>query len=235
MNLLLLSNSTNYGQGFLEHAGNHIASFLGGLVKTALFIPYAAISVSFDEYTEKVRTFFNTHEIGIESIHQQANPLTAIQDASAIVVGGGNTFQLLKMLQKYQLIDEIRYRVNNKGIPYIGWSAGANITCPTIETTNDMPVAEPENFTALNLLQFQINPHYLDWKPDNFSGESRDARIKEFCIIDPEIYVLGLREGSILHIEDFDIRLIGDNPVKVFKHTDEPKEYYPGDNMDFLF
>ncbi|MDD4416841.1 MAG: dipeptidase PepE, partial [Proteiniphilum sp.] len=142
MKLLLISNSTNPGEGYLEYSKNHIKDFLGKKAINAVFIPYAAVTFSFEEYEEKVNTRFA--EIGhhVTSIHRFLNQVEAIENADAIVVGGGNTWQLVRMLQDNKLTKAIRKKVK-KGTPYIGWSAGSNIACPTLMTTNDMPIVEP--------------------------------------------------------------------------------------------
>ena len=121
------------------------------------------------------------------------------------------------------------------GTPYIGWSAGANVACPTISTTNDMPITEPESFHALNLVRFQINPHYLDAHPEGHAGETREMRINEFLVVNPYIYTIGLREGSKMLIEEGEAKLMGDKNARVFKNGEEPTELAPGDNFDFLF
>ena len=235
MKLLLMSNSTNYGEEFLAYATPHIQKFLGNEIKSVLFFPYASVKVSYDEYAERVKEKFAKIGVEVESIHQSSDPRKSIEEAEAFVVGGGNTFQLLKIFQKYMLMEELRYRITRRGIPYIGWSAGANIACPTISTTNDMPIVEPDSYTAINLVSFQINPHYIEWSPEKFSGESRIKRIEEFLYTDPQSYVVGLREGSVLWVEDFEVYLLGDKPAKIFKEGEEPKEYHPGDDLDFLY
>lgn len=233
MKLLLISNSTNAGEDFLQHTIDDIGLFLKGTEK-ALFLPYAAVSLSFNEYEQMVQEKFKPLGIEVESLHRHKNPKVAIREAQAFVVGGGNTFRLLKMIQQLDIIETLRFRVLD-GAPYVGWSAGANVACPTICTTNDMPIVEPDNLSAFNLIRFQINPHFNDFKPEGFSGETREERINEYLIMDPFSYVVGLREGSKMIIEDGNIRILGSKSVKIFKYNEEPRELFPGDDFDFLF
>ncbi len=233
MKLLLISNSTNAGEEYLQHPKEQIEQFLKG-VKKVLFLPYAAVTFSFDDYEKKVQKRFSEMGVEVESLHRCKEPKKAIREAEAVVVGGGNTFRLLKMIQQLDIIETLRYKVLD-GMPYVGWSAGANVACPTICTTNDMPIVEPDNFSAFNLVRFQINPHYLDANPDGHAGETREQRIEEFITMDPFSYVVGLREGSMILVNDGDISLLGSKPARVFKHGLPPKEYQPGDDLDFLF
>lgn len=233
MKLLLISNSTNAGEGYLEHPKEHIENFLQG-VKKVLFLPYAAVNFSFDEYENMVQKRFSEMGIEVESLHRPRDYKKAIREAEAIVVGGGNTFKLLKMIQQLDIIETVRYKVLD-GTPYVGWSAGANVACPTICTTNDMPIVEPDNFSAFNLVRFQINPHYLDANPDGHAGETREERIEEFITMDPFSYVVGLREGSMIHMHDGVIQLLGSKPARIFKSGSPATEYNPGDDFDFLF
>jgi dipeptidase E len=233
MRLLLISNSTNAGEAYLQHAKPEIQSFLKD-VKKVLFIPYAAVSFSFDEYERKVQSKFSEMGIEVESIHRSKNPKKAVQEAEAIVVGGGNTFRLLKMIHQFDLVEAVRFKVLS-GTPYVGWSAGANVACPTICTTNDMPITEPDNFGAFNLVRFQINPHYLDTHPDGHAGETREQRILEFLEMDPYVYVVGLREGTMIILENVKLTLIGPKPARIFKKGIPPKEIKPGEDLDFLF
>ncbi|HBT84423.1 MAG: dipeptidase PepE [Fermentimonas sp.] len=233
MRLLLISNSTNPGEGYLEYPKQHIKDFLGEKATNAIFIPYAAVTFSFEEYEKKVNERFA--EIGhhVTSIHRFINPVDAIENADAIVVGGGNTWQLVKMLQEKGLMKVIRKRVK-KGTPYIGWSAGSNIACPTLKTTNDMPIMEPIKFKTLKLVPFQINPHYLDDNPANHGGETREDRIKEFIEVNKETYVVGLREGTMLLLDDDDLILLGNRKARIFKYGQEPKELTNEEDFNFL-
>lgn len=235
MRLLLISNSTNAGESYLEHAGGDIENFLGNKVKKVLFIPYAAV-FSFDEYQKKVSQKFDEFGVKVDSLHNYSLPekRKAVEEAEAIVVGGGNTFHLLKYLQQEGLVELIR-RVVLGGTPYIGWSAGANVACPTICTTNDMPITEPESFHALNLVRFQINPHYLDVYPEGHAGETREMRINEFLVVNPYIYTVGLREGSKMLVEKGEVWLLGNKNARIFKNGEAPLELAPGDDFDFLF
>ncbi len=233
MKLLLISNSTNPGEGYLEYPMPYIRDFLGEKAKNALFIPYAAVTFSFNEYEEKVNTRFT--EIGhhVTGIHRFINPVEAVEHADAIVVGGGNTWQLVDMLWEKGLMKVIRKRVK-EGTPYIGWSAGANIACPTLKTTNDMPITEPIKFRTLKLVPFQINPHDLDHHPANHGGETREMRINEFIEVNREVHVVGLREGSLLLREGDELSLLGSRPARLFKYDQEPKELTPEDDLSFL-
>ncbi len=233
MRLLLISNSTNAGEAYLEHPMKQIRSFLGTAAVNAVFIPYAGVTISFDDYTGRVRDRFREIGHDITSVHELANPVEAIENAPAIIVGGGNTFHLVKMMQDQGLIEAIRNKVL-QGTPYIGWSAGSNVACPSIRTTNDMPIVEPSGFNVLNLVPFQINPHYLDANPEGHAGETREMRIEEFIEANPGMFVVGLREGTMFLVEGGSIRLIGTKPARIFKKDSEPTELEPGADCSFL-
>ncbi len=233
MKLLLISNSTMPGESYLDYPKSEIQKFLGKKPVTALFIPYAAVTFSFDEYCEKVEERFA--EIGhhIVGIHTFENPVKAIEQAEAIVVGGGNTWQLVRMMHERKLMYPIREKVFND-TPYIGWSAGSNVACPTLRTTNDMPITDPLGFECIGLVPFQINPHYLDANPEDLGGETREQRINEFLEINADIYVAGLREGTMFKLENDQLELIGKRPCRIFKKGEEPRELSAGDNFNFL-
>jgi dipeptidase E len=233
MELLLISNSTNAGEAYLDYPKQNIKQFLGEKINKVLFIPYAGVSFSFDDYAKKVQNRFD--EIGylVDSIHLHDDPVKAVEEAEAIVVGGGNTWHLTRMIHDQNLIDVVREKVLT-GTPYIGWSAGSNLACPTIKTTNDMPIIDPHGLHAFNLIPFQINPHYLDANPDGHAGETREQRIEEFLVVNQAIYVLGLREGTMLHVHNRDIKLIGPRSARVFKFGEKPREIDPGEDLSFL-
>lgn len=233
MRLLLISNSTNAGEAYLDYPKNNIRDFLGSKKVKALFIPYAAVTFSYDAYEEKVKTRFNEVGHDIVSIHRFRDPVKAIMDAPAIVVGGGNTWMLLKCLRENKLIGPVRKKVLG-GTPYIGWSAGSNVACPTIMTTNDMPVTVPASPKAFGLIPFQINPHYLDANPAGHAGETREQRIEEFIEVNREIYVAGLREGTMFILEDRKLTLTGPRNARIFRYGSQPVEVTPGGDLSFL-
>ncbi len=233
--LLLISNSTNPGENYLGWPQDQIKSFLQKHnVKKVLFIPFAGVSLSYDEYERKVKAVFNNLGFELNSIHHEVNPIEAVDNAEAIAVGGGNTFHLTYQLQKQGLMYAIRQKALN-GMPYMGWSAGSNIAGPTICTTNDMPIIEPESFKCMNLVPFQINPHYTDFFDPKHGGETRDDRIKEFIAINQNVFVAGIREATSLLLENGKLSLIGrPNKMKVFKSGQETKEYTLEDDINFL-
>lgn len=233
MRLLLISNSTNPGEQYLDYPKHNIREFLGNKPVKALFIPYAAVTFSYDSYEKKVNERFR--EIGHEviSIHNFADPVAAVREAKVIVVGGGNTWKLLKNIIENNLIEPVREKVFS-GTPYIGWSAGSNMACPTIKTTNDMAIVEPSSFTAFNLIPFQINPHYLDANPEGHAGETREQRIEEFIEVNPAVYVVGLREGTMLYLEKRNLQLIGPRKARIFRKGEAPVEAAAGDKLSFL-
>jgi len=221
------------GEPYLDYPKLEIQKFLGDKPFTALFIPYAAVTFSFDLYESKVEERFA--EIGhhITSIHHFSDPVDAVKNSDVIVVGGGNTWQLVRMLHDNGIMDAIRQKVI-MGTPYIGWSAGSNITCPTLQTTNDMPVVDPKGFDCLGLVPFQINPHYLDANPEGHGGETREQRIEEYIEINPEITVVGLREGTMLKCEGRSLKLIGGRSARIFKKGMRPVELNANDDFSFL-
>jgi len=233
MRLLLISNSTMQGEPYLDYPKHQIQKFLGDKMVTALFIPYAAVTFSFDLYESKVEERFA--EIGhhITSIHHFSDPVEAIRNAEAIVVGGGNTWQLVRMMHDNRLMDAIRQKVN-QGTPFIGWSAGSNVACPTLQTTNDMPVVDPKGFDCMGLVPFQINPHYLDANPAGHGGETREQRIEEFLEVNPSVTVVGLREGTMLICENNSLKMIGRRNARIFKKGIPPEELTECDDFSFL-
>jgi dipeptidase E len=231
--LLLLSNSSTAGMSYLEHALGALADFLGEGRSTVLFVPYAAVRFSYDEYEERVRQVLAGIGHDVRSIHRSADPAAAVRDAEAVAVGGGNTFQLVHRLRSMRLIGPLRERIA-AGVPFIGWSAGSNLACPTLRTTNDMPIVEPASFETLSAVPFQINPHYLDAHPDGHMGETREERIQEFLFLNPDTWVVGLREGSSLRVEGESVRLLGGRPARLFRSGEEPREIEPHQPLDFL-
>ncbi|MDR0333442.1 MAG: dipeptidase PepE [Dysgonamonadaceae bacterium] len=233
MKLLLISNSRLPGQGYLEYPKKQIKDFLSGTATNIIFIPYAAVTFSYEEYEAKVNDALAEIGVQVTSIHRFANPIEAIENADAIVVGGGNTWQLVKVLHAKDLMKPMRKAVKN-GTPFIGWSAGSNIACPTLRTTNDMPIVEPKKFKTLKLFPFQINPHYLDEHPENHAGETREQRIGEFIEINRDTTVVGLREGSMLWVEDNKMALHGDRTARIFRYGQAPTELTNEDDFSFL-
>jgi dipeptidase E len=223
MRLLLISNSTNAGEAYLDYPKHNIRDFLGELPLECLFIPYAGVTINFDDYEARVKERFAEVGHRITSVHHASDPIAAVQSAEAIVVGGGNTFQLIKMIQEFGLIDPVREKVLG-GTPFVGWSAGSNVCCPTIRTTNDMPILEPESFNAFNLIPFQINPHYTDLNPPGHAGETREDRIMEYLAANPGDMVLGLREGCMFTVEGKQMKLTGERPVRLFRFNQTPIE-----------
>lgn len=231
--LLLISNSTNPGESYLGWPKEYIKDFLGDKVNKVLFIPYAGVSFSWDDYEAKVDAVFSELGYNIYSIHKEKDPVMAVNNAEAIAVGGGNTFNLVYTMQKLGVMQAIKRRAE-EGVPYMGWSAGSNVACPTLRTTNDMPIIEPLSFDCMNLINFQINPHYLDAHPEGHGGETREQRIEEFLAANPDMPVAGLREATLLRVEDNTISLLGRHPMRYFKAGKEPQEFQPGDDIGFL-
>ena len=190
------------------------------------FIPYA--STDHDAYSKRMRDFAGG-EIDLIGIHQFDDPASELENFDGVYVGGGNTWLLVRELHERGLIDPIRKSVMTEGKPYAGVSAGANVACPTMQTTNDMPITMVPSFETLGLVPFQINPHYYPggiWfresEEGDFSkhfGESRARRISEFHEMN-EYPVIGLYEGSYLMSENDCYRLIGNKAALIRKGHD---------------
>src|SRR5215467_10953712 len=175
--VLLISNSTLYGSGYLDHAEKEIRDFMSG-IGSALFVPFAVHD--WRAYATKAEARFRAMGIALASVHDFSNMARAVAEAEAIFVGGGNTFRLLKGLYDHDLLDPIRARVA-AGTPYIGSSAGSIVAGATLKTTKDMPIVQPPSFEALGLVRFQISPHYLDPDPSStHMGETQEERILQF-------------------------------------------------------
>lgn len=231
--LLLISNSQMHGRGFFEHARDEICDSLEQAgTKKVLFVPYAL--ADHYGYTEIVRQSLAMRSIEVIGIHDCESPTSAVRKTDAILVGGGNTFRLAKTLLDLALLGVIEKRVASGDLLYIGSSAGTVIACPTIRTTNDMPIKWPWTDEALGLLPFQINPHYLDHDPrSTYMGEPRELRIEQF-LEENDVPVLGLREGSWLKRQGASLVLGGLTPARLFMRGAAPKEYQPGDDLSFL-
>ncbi len=221
MRLLLISSSIVHGHGYLEYDEAHIRRLLGDRKRLAL-IPFA----QFDTDALTARVFDRFAPLGITVT--QVREASDLADAEAIFTSGGNTFRLLKTLYDRNLLDPIRDRVRNGGVPYIGASAGTNITAPTIRTTNDMPIVYPPSFDALGFVPFQINPHYLDPEPGStHKGETREERLLEY-LQENERPVVALREGSSLWVENANVTLLGEKTARIFRRGHAPEEWNAG-------
>lgn len=228
--LLLISNSTLHGSGYLDHAEKEIRDFVGNRT-SVIFVPYAVRDRG--AYAAQARKRFRAMDLSLTSIHDVSNMPRALEEAEVIFVGGGNTFRLLKGLYDHDLLGPIRRRVA-AGVPYIGSSAGSIVACPTLKTTKDMPVVQPPSFEALELVHFQISPHYLDPDPaSTHMGETQEERITQF-LEENETPVIGLREGSMVRVEGGVILLKGPHMARIFRHGETPVEAAAGSNLRAL-
>ena len=228
--LLLISNSTSHGRGYLDHVEAEIRDLVGDRVRV-VFFPYAL----HDRMAYAVRAEARLRKLGLEctSAHDVSNASLAIEQAQVLFIGGGNTFRLLHELQRNQLIEPIR-RAVRAGVLYIGSSAGSIVACPTLKTTKDMPIVEPESFEALGLVPFQISPHYLDPDPrSTHMGETQQERILQF-LEENDHPVIGLREGSFLRVEDHAITLKGPHQARIFRSGAPPIEVPSGADLQEL-
>ncbi len=228
--LLLISSSRTHGTGFLEHCAQAISEHLRGIGRV-LFVPYALANR--DSYARLASKVLGELGFEVDSLHEANDPVAAVRAAEAIFIGGGNTFRLLKTLYEHQLIEPIREQVL-AGAPYMGSSAGTNITCPTIRTTNDMPIVEPPGFAALNLIPFQINPHFIDADPESkHQGETRETRLQEY-LEENTTPVLGIREGCWLNIQGSKGTLSGANGGVLFCRDQPLRQMQTGDSLHEL-
>jgi len=229
--VLLISNSTLYGSGYLDHAEAEIRDFLGSAARV-LFVPYALHDQ--DAYAALAQDRFNRMGYRLDSIHTAVDAQQAVAAAEVIFIGGGNTFRLLKALYDADVLQLIRRRVF-AGMPYIGSSAGSNVAGPTIKTTKDMPIVQPPSFAALDLVPFQISPHFLDPDPNStHMGETQEERILQF-LEENDTPVAGLREGAMVRVEGDAMFLKGSSGARIFRKGHDPLEIKPGERMDHLF
>ncbi|MEP6712001.1 MAG: dipeptidase PepE [Ferruginibacter sp.] len=235
---LLAFSSSRVGDGsYLEAAVPLVKNFLGNEVTDIAFIPFASVTKDYEEYLANVNAAFASLPFQIKLVLPD-NATEIISKAGAIMVGGGNSFKLLHDIYEYKLLDLIRNRVD-AGIPYIGWSAGANIAGPTIGTTNDMPIIQPKSFNSLGLLPFQVNPHYFSRPVEGHNGKTRDQRLEEFLMVNSGVPIVGLPEGTVLHLENSVLLFTGPVPGIIFtsdKVTGLPhrREIAVGEDLSFL-
>ena len=226
-NLLLISSSNVYGQGYLDHVEDEISDLLGDIPRV-VFIPFALFDR--DAYALKAAERFARMGFALDSVHVSVAPHLLIERAEAIFIGGGNTFRLLKALYDHDLLRLIRRRVD-EGMRFIGSSAGSIVACPTLKTTKDMPVVQPSSFDALNLVNFQISPHYLDPDPaSTHMGETQEERIMQY-LEENDLPVVGLREGTLLRIRQGSIVLRGNRSARIFRRGNKPVEALPGTDL----
>jgi dipeptidase E len=208
--ILAISSSRVGNSGYLEKAVPLIESFLNSKPTKIAFLPFASVGEDYEEYTFRIKKVFENLPYFIEAILPE-NAKDVINRSNVLMTGGGNTFKLLHDIYQLDIFDMIQCKVN-AGIPYIGWSAGANIAGLTIETTNDMPVIQPRSFKAFAFFPFQINPHYVNIKLEGFNGETRDQRLEEFLMLNPGKRIIGLPEGTALKFSDNKLTFIGNVP-----------------------
>ncbi|MFE9361370.1 dipeptidase PepE [Streptomyces sp. NPDC006978] len=230
MNLLLLSNSTQYGCGYLEHALDTVTAFLPPEARVA-FVPYAL--ADHDAYTARVRAALEPSGIRVRGVHENTDPVAELAASDAVFIGGGNSFRLLDALYRTGLREAVRDAARS-GLPYMGASAGTNMAAPTLRTSNDMPIVQPPSFDALGLVPFQINPHYLDPDPaSTHKGETREERLTEF-LEENDVPVLGLREGSWLRVQESAATVQGARPARLFARGARPQELAAGTDVSWL-
>jgi len=229
--VLLISNSTMHGSGFLDHCMPEIVDFLGNRRKIA-FIPFALFSRK--EYAEKASKRLAAAGYSVTAIFEPSHARQIVAEAEAIFVGGGNTFRLLKTMYDFDVLSAIAARVKKDGIPYIGSSAGSIVAGPTIKTTKDMPIVQPPSFDALQLVPFQISPHFLDPDPNStHMGETQEDRILQF-LEENDAPVAGLREGAMLRVENGSVVLKGPTGARIFRKGKPPQEAKHGDSLGSL-
>ncbi|MCB0496800.1 MAG: dipeptidase PepE [Cyclobacteriaceae bacterium] len=214
------------GHPYLEWPQEYLKAFLKGIKKVA-FVPYAGVTMSYNEYTDSVKKAFEEYEIAITGIHVVEDKVELIKRSDCVMVGGGNSFSLLNQLQKENLIEPIRKAVKS-GIRYVGWSAGSNMACSTLKTTNDMPIEQPASFEAIGLIDYQINPHFTNETIPNHGGESRELRIKEYLVKNVESTVVGLPEGMLIEVHGNETELKGSGEAILFKAGQQPLKVKPG-------
>jgi dipeptidase E len=229
--LLLLSNSRNRGGGWLDHVEPLIRQFIGEGPKKLLFLPFAAVTITYDAYVAMAAKRFAKMGYAVTGAHRSTP--ASIRRFDAVVVGGGNTWQLLAQSRARGWLAPVRARVK-AGVPFMGWSAGANLACPTIRTTNDMPVIDPRGFGALGIVPFQINPHYTEKTIKGHGGESRDDRIEEFLKVNRGVAVLGLREGSLVRVEGERAKLLLGPGARLFRNGRKPRDLKAGADLSAL-
>lgn len=218
---LLMSSSKTGNLNYFQHAEDHIHALFEHKVLEILFIPYACVSCSFEDYEKTVQVPFKKLGYSIRSIHRYDDAIKAVKEAQAIAIGGGNTFALLHRLYEHNILTRIQMQVNEHSIPYISWSAGTNVANPTLRTTNDMPIIQPLSFKALNIIPFQMNPHFISEKQLGYNIESREDRIQEFLTLHPHEGMLALKEGSSLFVENERGTILGSQDALHFQYARE--------------
>lgn len=231
--MIVASTSTLHGGGFLEYLLPELSLHFEG-VSNLLFIPYARPGgIPHESYTAIVQDAFKSLNINVNGIHEYPDPRAAILEAEAFFVGGGNTFVLVDSLIKFELMGVLKNQVE-KGIPYLGTSAGSNITGPSVKTTNDMPIVQPSSLEALGLIPWNLNPHYLDPDPlSKHKGETRETRIKEFHVYN-DMAVVGLREGSWIEVKADHMVLKGPHSARIFEKNKDAYELASGSDLSTL-
>ena len=231
-NILLASTSALFGEEYLAYLKTYIANLFSG-ADEIIFVPFARPGgISHDDYTKRVADAFSVMNIRVTGLHTFEDPATAVRKAKGFFTGGGNTFLLVKTLYELDLMNVLKEAVE-KGTPYLGTSAGSNIGGLSMHTTNDMPIVLPPSLNTMGLVQFNLNPHYLD--PDSNSkhnGETRETRIKEFHT-QHAIPVIGLREGSWIRVQGETITTEGLFSSRIFEQGRDAYEVAPGKQLLF--
>ena len=226
LSLLLLSSSRVADGDYLQTSRSLLANHFHRCQRI-LFIPFASVQQSNRDYGAQVSAALPELAGRIRVLHADDDGSEQLAQCDGVMVGGGNTFVLLDRLYRHGLVRELRDAVR-AGLPYAGWSAGSNIAAPTIRTTNDMPVIEPPSLAALNLVPFQLNPHYHNINLPGFHGETRRERLAEFIALNPDCPLLALPEGCGLAVSGEQATVVGDYPALRLAADDQDQPLPPG-------
>jgi len=226
LKLLLLSNS---GRPLFAHAATLMRDFLASRI-TIGFVSAASLG---DEgaYFDLVQDRLTEENVAasIRHLDWSGDWRTDLEAVEAVLVGGGNTYALMSRLRTSGLGEAIAERVSG-GMPYIGSSAGTNVTGPNILTTNDWNVGGFTEFDGLGLVECNLNVHYQAGAREAATAETREDRLGEYMLIRSNP-VVAIEEGAAIEVRDGCGVIRGDARGRLFQANAEPRWLEAGEEI----